>query len=355
MTEMTWEQVPEYVAARRVAASRVLQQVGPQLTVKVSAFWNPLDGHVRLVGDLNDCRRAAMSIKAHYPEIADQASPEDFICIKAAAPLGVVGNVWQTANQGIGGPNPLTNSIVGGLTAGAIGYGGGALLEHLFPERYVERGKLRKALGMIGLGVGAAPGLWKGYTNARNDGTTMLRGMVTSDSAPPANPQLQKLSAVLADMPLNPQFADAAEEAALEFEKISYGGSLDVPSVPVDAFNRAVWNDVRMGISAAENPFGTKSQWGDDDQPLHTPPELGAAATGLMSGIAADYSTPVLRPRDVIAGIASAGVGLATANVAGRTLSALAGLTPESQLELQRMGMWGGLLRHVIPPIFGYR
>jgi hypothetical protein len=52
-------------------------------------------------------------------------------------------------------------------------------------------------------------------------------------------------------------------------------------------------------------------------------------------------------------GIASAGVGLATATLAGKALSALAGLTPEGQNKLQELGLWGGMMHALVPTLFG--
>jgi hypothetical protein len=49
------------------------------------------------------------------------------------------------------------------------------------------------------------------------------------------------------------------------------------------------------------------------------------------------------------------GDGLTTTNLAGRTLGALAGLTPAAQEKVQDLGLWGGMLNTVIPPIFGSR
>jgi hypothetical protein len=119
------------------------------------------------------------------------------------------------------------------------------------------------------------------------------------------------------------------------------GGGLNTPSIPVHQFNQAVWRDTQKGMS---NGFAT-----------HTPPAYAAATTGLMTGLSAGSRSPIISPMDVIHGIASAGVGLATANIAGRTLSALAGLTPEGQNKLQDMGLWGGMMHAIVPPMMGFR
>jgi hypothetical protein len=134
-----------------------------------------------------------------------------------------------------------------------------------------------------------------------------------------------------------------------EYEKQSAFGSfthpdgtgLWAPSVPVPQFNSMVWNDVNKG---RYSPYGG-----------HTSPSIGAATTGFMSGLATQNRSPIISPATVINGIASAGVGLATANIAGRALSALAGLTPEAQNKLQDMGLYGGMLHAIVPSMFGGR
>ena len=284
----------------------------------------------------------------------DQIPGEGFIRVKIAAPLGFVGKAWNAANNALGGPSPLSSAIVGGLLTGGLGYAGGMALENLFPEEYVERGKLRKNLGMLGLGMGAMPGVWKGTAAWRNSAAAGKplgwASFLTPDKDVPINPDmLPDLQAQFGSAGAAPKFADYG----MSFFN-GPGGALHLDTIPVDAFNRAVWNDVRPGIAASENPYGTKSPWGNNSQGLHTPQDLAAATTGIMAGVAAMHGDqPMLSPADVIRGIASAGIGLATATLAGKTLSALAGLTPEAQQGLQRAGIWAGLLKTVIPPLFG--
>lgn len=260
--------------------------------------------------------------------------PKDCVEIKYAAELNWLGSHWQGANKAIGGPNPLTNMIVGGLLAGGAGYAGGKVLQTLFPDRYVEGDKLPHTLGMAGAVAGIAPGLLKAYNYSQNDNSNILKAMVTSDHAPPASP-MEKLSA--------------------GFSLPSQTGAFGLRSIPVDAFNRVVWNDVRKGVAtAASNPYGTKSPWGTNEQELHTPPAVAAATTGLMSGIQAQVGSRMISPGDIVRGIASAGVGLATAHVAGRALGALAGLTPDAQNKLQDVGVFAGVLNGIVPPLFGW-
>lgn len=272
-----------------------------------------------------------ISPKAYF--VSHNAVPnwEREVLLKRGAFFPAVGQAWDYANNALGGSRPLSNAIVSSLALGGLGYGAGTLMEHLFPERYVERGKLRKTLGLAGVLGGVGIGANNAYANARATGTTFGRGWLVPNNALPK------------DL--------AVKTGAFEGDNDISG--LMTPSIPVDAFNRVVWNDVRKGVVGNQyNPYGTKSPWGSNEQPMHTPPQLASATTGLMSGISQMAGSPVLRPADVIHGIASAGVGLATAHLAGKTLSALAGLTPEAQNKLQDMGLWAGMLHAVVPPLF---
>jgi hypothetical protein len=237
------------------------------------------------------------------------------IVVKEASFAKNIGAGWSVANRALGGPTPLSNAIVSGLMLGGLGYGAGTLAENLIPEHYLDRGRLRKPLGiaglLAGLGVGHIGAL--GTSKALDQG--YMRSWVTNNKTP------------------------VPQQKAAAFSNTG----LYAPTIPVDAFNRAVWSDASMGYSQAGIVGG------------HTSPQVAAATTGIMQGVAAQVRSPIVSPANVINTLASAGVGLATAHVAGRTLGALAGLTPAAQNKLQDVGMWAGVLHSVIPPIFGAR
>ncbi len=126
---------------------------------------------------------------------------------------------------------------------------------------------------------------------------------------------------------------------------------LVVPSIPVDAFNEIVWNDV----TRPRNPFGSKSPWGDNSQSLGTPPPVAAATSGLLMGAAAARGgAETVSPMDIaLAAAVGGGKGLVAGLVLGKTLSVLAGLAPETQSMLQRTGLWGGALTSAVQRAFG--
>lgn len=254
------------------------------------------------------------------------ASPdiEKEILIKEAR-IPVVGHVFDFGHKMLGGPTPLANGIVSGLMLGGLGYGAGALAENLFPERYLQRGRLRKTLGLLGLGAGAGLAAHNAYVNSRVTGKNFLRGLVTPNNTDIA-----------------PYRKELIKESFQQFPSQMRQPGLFEPVVNVPQFNQAAWGDVQRGIQT--NNFQN-----------YTPPQYAAATTGLMSGISTAQRSPIIRPVDVIRGIASAGIGLATANVAGRALSALAGLSPAGQEKLQDMGLWGGMMHAIVPSMFGSR
>jgi len=313
--------------------------------------WRPAENAVRVYAPLLTKTAADSYIAAYKTVMPSSAvnivshdtpptSAEEILVKKAGIPL--LTPFVDYTQQALGGPTPLTNALVGGLVAGGLGYGAGALAENLFPERYVERGKLRRTLGAMGLLGGAGFGAVNAYTNARASMPpkqfqqapvwNTMRGFFMRNDLPPM------------DWP-QPHHSDVSPSIMADVSKTAsnsnWGGVVQQPFISVPQFNNAVWRDTQLGMY---NGFQS-----------HTPPAYAAATTGLMTGLSAGTQSSIISPSDVIRGIASAGVGLATANLAGRALSALAGLTPAGQHKLQDMGLWGGMMHAIVPSMLGIR
>lgn len=350
-----WEQVPALVRERyqpaRAAKLRWYKYASPEAR-KLPAYWNRNSDTVRCV-----------------TSAAERLPGEGWIKLAGGA-LGWLHKPFEWGGALTGGPSPLSDSLVGATLGGLTGYGAGTVMEHMFPEEYVERGRLRKTLGLVGAGVGAWPGLFKGVANTRNAGNAAaaqgergpgsLRMLLTPHEKVPLN-----RGAIESDYHRDrereyPQASPAVKAAAaaycglLKLADMSAGG-LGLHSVPVDAFNRAIWNDVRKG-ELQQNIYGTKDPFGDNSAPLHTPPPVGAAASGLVTGIQQMYGNPThLTTHHFVHGLAAAGADLATAYTAGRVLGVLGGLSPGAQNKLQNMGLWGGFIRGVTGSVLGIR
>lgn len=364
-TLQDWERVPLLVAkllpvAVRIQKEHVKTAEALGLLAHTALTWLPTRNELHVYPAFEVSDRAQDTYKV---AMFEEVSPKTFfvsrhaqpdwnceILIKKGALFPAVGKAWDFANTALGGSRPLSNALISGLALSGLGYGAGTLMENLFPERYVERGRLRKTLATAGALGGLGFGAANAYANARATNNPYWKGWFVPNNAPVPLPSRPPQTGILSS-PHQPQtmLADNAPDLDVKQARQMESG-LFAPSIPVDAFNRVVWNDVRKD-SNMNNPYGTKSPWGSNEQPLHTPPALASATTGLVSGIGAMANSPIISPATVVSGLASAGVGLATAHLAGRALGALAGLTPEAQNKLQDMGLWAGMLHAVIPPV----
>jgi hypothetical protein len=356
ISEQLWRVVPALVQQRFQLADEIAGALTKQA---VSAWYYPDEKLLRVTKAIPVIKLA--SVKKIEVVAATPAQLEHAICIKLASPFTWLGAPFRAAGSLQGGSSPLSNALVGGLLAGGIGYGSGALLENLFPERYVERGKLRRTMGLMGAGLGAVPGLLQWNANYQNrvgagespTWGTFGKGLTAPTKSTPINPtamkqidrinNLGKYEAPLwpnnekqsAETSLDPLLKQASDEFAQMFASSNTG--LNIAPIPVDNFNRAIWGDVNRGY-------------------MSTSPHIAAAASGLVSGVQAQYGgAPLLSPMHFVRGLATAGVDLATARVAGSVLGALGGLTPEAQNKIQDMGLWGGLIRGVTGSVLGLR
>lgn len=331
-----WRAVPTRVAellpaAARARAAHEKAALAAHVLPLVNATWMPGANTITLWSRRPLTEKQAEAYRAHvgdYGVVRSLGAPDwahEILIKRGSSLIPGMDKVWHYGNVALGGPTPLSNGIVASLLLGGLGYGAGTLAENLFPERYVQRGKLRKTLATVGALGGAGLAWNNAYANGRAMNTDTLRGLFTSNKAIP--PYLQD-----------------NEKSSAEFGggvALPDDTGLYAPSIPVPQFNQMAWNDVNKQMY---NPMG-----------VHTPPQYAAVTTGMLSGISAGRQSPIIRPIDVVNGFASAGVGLATANLAGRTLSALAGLTPDAQNKLQDMGLWAGMMHAIVPPLFGAR
>jgi hypothetical protein len=319
-----WEKVPGRVnallpvaVALRTAHGKAAAALG--LLPVVSLSWEP---ESRLI-TLHTQKPASEFLKRAYAEklaagavtFTTEAPAGSAVLIKTATWFPQVGEAWRAANNAIGGPTPLSNAIVSGLALGGLGYGVGTVAEQVLPERILAPGKLRQTLATLGLLGGAGIGGIAAQGSAKAHDKGFWQSWLTNNNTP------------------------------IPQKTANFGGgytNLQAPTIKVDAFNRAVWADASRGYDQT-GIIG------------HTTAPVAAATTGIMSGIATRAQSSIISPATVINTLASAGVGLATASIAGRTIGALAGLTPQAQEKIQDIGLWGGVLHTIIPPLFNNR
>lgn len=94
-------------------------------------------------------------------------------------------------------------------------------------------------------------------------------------------------------------------------------------SIPVNAFNETTWVDASRG---------------------RTPMEAAGFVTNTLNQTSNRVGSNLVTPGQVINTMVNAGIGYGTAWLAGKTLGALAGVSPSTQKKLCEIGTWGGML-----------
>lgn len=312
-----WESVPKLVKLRYKRAAAVAKLLEP---FDCAAFWHPTRRHV-LVKLANSelmppTKLPGLSVEfvSWLPE--DQA---DYIQVKTASALGWLNAPYDWAGRLGGGPSPVSNGIVSALLGAGGGYALGKGLEAVLPEQYFDTRKLGKRLAVAGAAGGAALAIPQAAARLS------------------LNQKYDKnyhwLPSLFQGIEQQPFAKNLAKQASL-----SGWEGMNEP-IPVDRFNRAIWNDTFNGQHSSNSTAAATT---------------AAMASGLVTGIQQMYgNTPILTPRHFVTGLMAAGTDLITANVVGRTLGALGILTPAAQSKVQEMGLWGGMMRGVTQSIFG--
>lgn len=105
------------------------------------------------------------------------------------------------------------------------------------------------------------------------------------------------------------------------FKQGSFGYTPDM--IPVNDFNQSIWVDASRG---------------------QTPMESAGFVSNTLNQTSNRVGSGFVTPGQVINTMINAGIGYGTAWLAGKTLGALAGVSPETQKKLQEIGTWGGII-----------
>ena len=300
---------------------------------KETAPPNAVDAVVSII--INNDKQSSLAkiarlVKASEVTVGDVIRP-------TAIATGLTANNFTRA---FGGGTPIATTLAGGLIGAGLGYAGGSLLDRFLPDEYVKPGYWPRLLAMLGGAGGAAPGALLGIEGMRHregDGTPWRAwiepNMVFGKSGEcriPISTYRIKTTRNLLEQELK-EIGKFKEYDAGLMKAADTGASAFMADIPVDQFNRTVWSD-----------------------PL-TPIPVRAATTGLLeSANQLAGSTNLISPFDIARIAVGAGTGLISATVVGKTLGALAGLTPSAQKGLQRAGLWAGVLTNVVPMAFGF-
>lgn len=258
-----------------------------------------------------------------------------------------LGAGMDTVQKAVGGPNPLTATLLGGALGAGLGYGGGWLANKLAPT-YIGEDAARKWAIMGGLGMGAIPAFIHGYPNVkelgakgwitpsryqgRQGGADTAETLVAPENRTPAmeqelqdardydraHPPIKETLAAACDL-----FGIIPEDDLFVEKAADYAGAA-LGAIPTDMWGRVIMYDPYL----------------DDGSK--------AVASGLPYSASAASGSKWVSPMDVarVAGNTALGTGIGWG--IGQVAKTFLGFTPEAQTQLQRAGMLAGAVRGVL-------
>jgi len=260
--------------------------------------------------------------------------------------------------------NPMVNALVTGMAGAGIGYGLGSVGEWLLPDRW-ERGKLRKSLALLGGGLGASPGLLMAAVNMHNNQSPFERG-----GWEPGGTSQQEVANMFARNSRTrmgwkvPNETDDFAAPAVDLPNTTPppkppGGITDT-QFPYDNLPKYAsddWNSSAGALSVGFDPRELQQLiWNNQAVAGPLSPPQQAALAGIVTGAANLPGKPAhgwVTPVDVARLAAGMGGGWMSGLLAGKILGAVAGMPDDTQNTLTNVGMTAGLLREVIPLVFG--
>lgn len=301
--------------------------------------------------------------------------------LKISDIAGVPYKIWKAPGDLIGGHNTATGALTGAALGGLAGYGLGKgvswairkplkwLLPEYFGDEEDEDGKKKKAPadwwapGLAAAGAIAGGGLPLFYAAARkrqHGGDYWGKLDQGSVANPAKTPKFTSAGSV------DPVVTDTVEHFFDKMANIGGVGSMFNPTINAPRFVGqlndsmfevhspldAVGNPVISHAIQPANPFGTRNPYGSRYAPMYAPPAATGAMAGMVSGAAAAKRSNWVSPMDVARMAWGAGSGALSGIIAGKVAGGLAGLNSRGQKQLQRMGLWGGLLSAASRAIF---
>lgn len=229
-------------------------------------------------------------------------------------PFRIVADIagWRPGpiNELWGGARPITNQLIGGAILAGIGYGIGTLLEELLPDLF-EKKSLRNRAAIIGALLGILPSFIQIYAklktlNEKHPGESfknLLRAWTYR--------VFEKNSSVM-------RKSDVHTKLAIE----RFGNDEDFfdPYINADSMEYKIMND-----------------------PI-TPITDRAIVASLIhtADINSRPQSSWVSPFDVMQTAITLGSGVAQGYLIAKAIGALAGLTPQSEEKLKRLGIWAG-------------
>ena len=203
-------------------------------------------------------------------------------------------------------PSPLAAMLASGILGAGLGYGGAAILSKFLPGHW-DKSKFRRTGLLLGGAAGAAPGA---IETAKS---LLIQQPVTDGSHMTHRDHIEKSGEYL---PHSPRYSTG-------------------PVIDSEAMLRTVWKSPMVGQQLT--------------------PKEQSLFTGVMTSAQQISKSPYITPVDVARLTAGMGTGYASGLVVGKVLGTLTGMPTGTQKLLADTGMYAGVVKSVLPMIFGGR
>ena len=207
-------------------------------------------------------------------------------------------------------PSPLAAMLASGMLGAGLGYGGAGLLSGFLPGKW-DKKKFRRSGLLLGGMLGAAPGALETFKS-------LLIGQPVTDGSH----LLHKNN--------NAKTGAWNDDYLLHTPRYSTG-----PIIDSDAMLHTIWRSPMVSGQLT--------------------PKERSLMTGVLSGAQHIANSPYVTPVDMARLTAGMGCGYASGLVAGKVLGTLTGMPPDTQKTLANTGMYAGIVKAILPMVFGLK
>lgn len=275
-----------------------------------------------------------LTVSPECPDISSNSglrlASSDGLWLKTAEsqPRTLLKNLgWIPGESGLGRfASPMTAMLATGALGAGLGYGGGWLMERALPDRW-DRGRLSRTLALLGgLGGAAAPAVMLGLPNVDHGRSLWSAPVITE------GPEDRVELGPDGLMRMNAPESTAGLPESTKSGEFSSGLGGPPPEIDVDRFVHTLWSD--------------------PDVARRVPPDIQAAATGLLRA-ARRPDSPTVGMADIGRIAAGMGAGWFAGAAVGKALGLLTGMPEDTQATLRRTGVWAGIVNQMVPRAFG--
>ena len=347
----------DYLVEKSADAADMLRRAVSNAYTKssVGIYWHPVKEKVAFFlndekhpEDLDTCfsvlnEKVGQTVLQSDPLTADDLAEDWWVKVAYSPTVRRLGEILQFFPSdkipGFGG-RPIASTIASGLLGAGLGYGGGALLDKMTPEKVKgKKGRLKNWGAALGALAGGAVGATPGFVNLMdnrsfNDNT--LWNQPRTDRFDTDDLKLRAPASKYVEA-IDSYVSKLSEKHASDFATIggpSYG---EMPNVNTNRLGQVLW-DTYAGPQTTAMTMGAMYGANQMPDPRSRPGVVTPHQTGLFG---------------MAMGAAGGGIkGYATGWAVGKGLGILTGMPQGTQDKLKQTGAVLGVVNSLVPRLF---